>query len=260
MIPARYPAADWEPVSYTGNASLMSNGSLGWIEHIVVGNGDPHDLFEHAPAGNRRFSHMWFAKNGRVAQYQDLRHDSWAQVGGNDSYWSCETEGNPSEPLTEAQLDALAAWHVWSGTVDAIATVPGQRGIGTHAMGGAAWGGHECPGAIRAAQRPEILRRAAALRQGDPVTQDEIDRIAVAVLKRMAGWQPPTGEDPLPNWQTVVSRTYTNSEKILSAVSKPTVDVAVLAAALEKLLPAGARVNPRALARAVADELHRAAP
>lgn len=164
-----YPIAIWEPVSYIGDASLMSAGSLGWVEHVVIGNGDVHDLFEHAPPGNRRFSHLWFAKDGRVRQYQDLAHDSWAQVGGNDSYWSCETEGFPSEPLTDAQLDALARWHVWSGTADAIATIPGQRGIGTHEMGGAAWGGHACPGPIRAGQRAEILRRAAALRQGGTV-------------------------------------------------------------------------------------------
>lgn len=196
---AYYPGAIWEPVSYIGQASLMSAGSLGWVEHVVVGNGDPHDLFEHAPAGNRRFSHLWVAKSGQVRQFQDLRHDSWAQVAGNDSYWSVETEGFPGEPLTDAQLDALARWHIWSGTADAIATTPGQPGIGTHEMGGAAWGGHACPGPIRAAQRTEILRRAAALRTGgDMPTPADIAR-AVAI-------QPMNGS---PNsLQEEVDRTY----------------------------------------------------
>jgi len=179
-----YPGAAWEPVSYIGDASLMSAGSLGWVEHVVVGNGDPHDLFEHAPPGNRRFSHLWFAKSGVVKQYQRLSHDSWAQVAGNDSYWSCETEGDPSEPLTEQQLDALARWHVWSGTADAIATAPGQRGIGTHQMGGAAWGGHACPGPIRAGQRAEILRRAAIIR-GGPVATPTVD-LSPAALRSVA--------------------------------------------------------------------------
>lgn len=199
MTPLLYPAATWEPVSYIGQASLMSAGSLGWVEHVVVGNGDVHDLFEHAPAGNRRFSHLWFGKNGAVKQYQDLQHDSWAQVAGNDSYWSCETEGFPTEPLTDQQLDALARWHVWSGTADAIATIPGQRGIGTHEMGGAAWGGHACPGPIRAGQRAEILRRAAALRQGGTVSSPADIAHAVAV-------QPMNGS---PNsLQEEIDRTY----------------------------------------------------
>ena len=192
-----YPAATYEPVDYAADAAPMGT-VLGWIEHVVVGDGDPWGTFEHAPSGSRRFSHLWFPKHGhRVEQYQLLSLDSWAQVGGNASYWSCETEGTPDEPLTDEQLDDLAAWHVWSGTADAIASLPGQRGIGTHSMGGAAWGGHACPGPIRAGQRAEILRRAAALRQGatmprlDPA---DVELVADAVLAKLLAYAPPTGD------------------------------------------------------------------
>lgn len=235
-IPGRYPAAAWEPVSYIDEASLMSNGSLGWVEHVVVGDGDPHGGFEHAPPGNRRFSHLWFAKDGRVRQYQDLRHDSWAQADGNDTYWSCETEGDPSEPLTDTQLDALAAWHVWSGTADAIATVPGQRGVGTHQMGGAAWGGHACPGPLRAAQRPEIIRRAQILRGGVdmPLTDAEITRIADVIETR---YQVHVGK-------VLETRDQALGDLIAAVAALP----AAVAEAVAARLPAGATVDVTALA------------
>ena len=178
MTAVRYPPASWEPVDYAGQAGPLST-PIGWVEHVVVGDGDPWSVFKNAQSPNRRFSHLWFAKDGRIKQYQDLTRDSWAQAAGNETYWACETEGYPGQPLTDAQLDALAAWHVWSGTPDALAEAPGQRGIGTHQMGGLAWGGHACPGTIRAAQRPDIIRRAQALRGGDmPLTDAEWKRLS----------------------------------------------------------------------------------
>jgi hypothetical protein len=48
------------------------------------------------------------------------------------------------------------------------------KGYGTHVTGGAAWGGHTCPGpGPRAGQRYEIISRAKALRAGQaPWTSD----------------------------------------------------------------------------------------
>ena len=190
--PELYSEATYEPVDYAGDAAPMGT-VLGWILHVVVGLGDPWLTFENAVAPDRRFSHLWFARDGHVEQYQRLSEDSWAQVAGNGSYWSAETEGMPTEPLTDAQLDALAAWHVWSGTVDQLAQAPGQRGIGTHQMGGAAWGGHACPGAIRAGQRPEILRRAVLLRQGGAVPVDLTPAAEMAVANQVLAGRPDGG-------------------------------------------------------------------
>lgn len=138
---------------------------LGWILHVVAGNNDPYEVFRTAQRPDRRFSNWWVSKSGRVVQYVPAWAVSWAMGEGNPRYWSVETEGFPSERLTGAQLDALAALHVWLQVQDAVAVRPGDRGIGTHGMGGAAWGNHPgCPGPIRAGQRAEILRRAVALR------------------------------------------------------------------------------------------------
>jgi hypothetical protein len=178
MVSSRYPPAKWRPVSYIGEAGSLPF-PCGWVLHVVVGNGSPFGTFQGAKSPNRRYSHLWVAKDGRVEQYQRLDRMSWAQASGNSSWWSVETEGFVDEPLTDAQIRALAVWHVWCGAKDAVADSTSARGIGTHSMGGAAWGGHECPGALRAAQRQQIIDRARALRSGrgdDMELTDHVDR------------------------------------------------------------------------------------
>jgi hypothetical protein len=167
-------------VSYIDEAGPLHRQPFGWILHVVVGDGSPFGTFQGARSPNRRFSHLWVGKDGLIEQYQRLDRASWAQAGGNSTWWSVETAGDPDQALTGPQIDALAAWHVWCGAQDAIADSPGARGIGTHAMGGGGWGGHECPGKIRAGQRREILARARELRTG--IKGDDVnltDRIDV---------------------------------------------------------------------------------
>ncbi len=169
MTESLLPGAVWRPVSYRAEAGAFSTAPIGWILHVVVGNGSPWGTFEHAPAGSRKFSHGWVAKDGRGEQYAELTGKSWAQGAGNPLYWAFETEGYPTEPLTDAQIETLARWHNTLGAADALAEAPGQRGIGTHYMGGSAWGGHTCPdpspgAGPRSHQRGAIVARAQALR------------------------------------------------------------------------------------------------
>lgn len=191
MVADLYPAASYEPVDYASQASPLID-PLGWVEHVVVGYGDPYWTFENAVSPNRRFSHLWVGRDGTVRQYQRLSEDSWAQGAGNGwtpgtGYWAVETEGYPTEPLTDAQIEALAQWHVWCGAADYVAATPGDRGIGTHQMGGAAWGGHQCPGPIRAGQRSAIIARAQQIRGGDVVTPADIKAIAAEVVQELTG-------------------------------------------------------------------------
>lgn len=172
MSPAgpRLPGATWRPVSYANaSGTFTAPNPLGWILHVVVGNGSPWGTFEHAPAGSRRFSTGWVAKDGAGEQYTELTSKPWAQAAGNGQYWAFETEGYPTEPLTAAQIDTLARWHNHLGAPDHIADTPGQPGIGVHYMGGQLWGGHPCPDPApgagpRSHQRQAILDRAKALR------------------------------------------------------------------------------------------------
>lgn len=154
--------AHYHPVTYYADAGKFARMPLGWILHVTVGNGNPHDMFQNAPKGSRKFSHGWVAKDGTFERYGALNTESWAQVDGNSDYWSFETEGFPSEKLTDAQIRTLARIHhvlkLASGRdLDHVINRPGQVGIGTHSMGGPAWGGHACPGDIRAAQRADII-------------------------------------------------------------------------------------------------------
>ena len=164
----RIPFATWRPVSYAPAAGPFTATPLGWVLHVVVGNGSPFGTFQNAQSPNRRFSHLWVAKTGAVEQFADTATKSWAQSAGNGLYWSVETEGFPSEPLTDAQVESLARIHNLLGAADVVVDQVGGRGIGTHVMGGAAWGNHSCPGpGPRAGQRPQIIARARALRGGN---------------------------------------------------------------------------------------------
>lgn len=152
-------------VQYLTDVPMFSTLPLGWVLHVVEGNGSPYDMFNRNVVGERKFSTGWVGKNGRVELYGSLFRESWAQVAGNTSYWSFETEGFTTEPLTNPQLWALARIHaalqIAAGQdYNHLANHPGEHGIGTHSMGGAAWGGHACPGTIRAAQRQLIIDRS----------------------------------------------------------------------------------------------------
>jgi len=159
------PGAKWCPVTYRAEAGKFTGGNpIGYIPHVQQGNGSLFGYFNRLTSPNRKFSTAWIAKDGHSEQYTELTSKPWSQAAGNATYWAFECEGYVGEPLTAPQINTLAIWHNFLGVADIIALAPGQHGIGTHVMGGLAWGGHSCPGPIRAAQRPAIIARAKALR------------------------------------------------------------------------------------------------
>jgi hypothetical protein len=155
------PFAEQHPV---GNHSGPLAQNIGLVLHVQAGGGSLRDYFNNP--GVEASSHFWAAKDGRLEQYVDTALEAWAQEDGNASYCSVETEGQPTEALTDAQVAALARLYAWGHQVHGwpfvLADVPGQAGFAWHGMGGAAWGGHTgCPGDLRKAQRPDILSRAS---------------------------------------------------------------------------------------------------
>ena len=159
------PGAIARPIPYRAEAGTFTQKPVGWILHVVVGNGSPFDTFANAQPPQRRFSHFWVAKDGRIEQYTELSRKCWAQGVGNGQYWAAETEGMPGEPLTLPQIASLAKIHTYLGAPHLLAEAPGQAGIGTHYMGGVAWGGHTCPDPAsgagpRSHQRGAILTAA----------------------------------------------------------------------------------------------------
>jgi len=164
------PGAVWRPISYRQDAGKFAPGQpLGYIPHVPVCNGSLFHFFNGLVSPNRKFSTAWVAKDGSSEQYTELINKPWAQATGNPYYHAFEVEGYPNEPYTAAQINTLAVWHNFLGTPDTLANTPMVSGIGTHYMGGAAWGGHTCPDPVagagpRSKQRAAIIERAITLR------------------------------------------------------------------------------------------------
>jgi N-acetylmuramoyl-L-alanine amidase len=115
-------------------------------------------------------------EDGTAHQYLPVGHGyvAWAQAAGNPGWYSCECEDKlrSGTPMTDIQLTVFAQIYSALAERDGFGyaitddTVNG-RGLITHGDGGNAWGGHpDCPGQVRKAQRPEILARARAVRDG----------------------------------------------------------------------------------------------
>lgn len=183
---SRYPGAVWLPV--TGHdGGPMAHPPLGLVLHVAEGNGSLRGYFQRSVHPNRKSATWWCGKDGRLEQYLDSTVEPWSQGDGNATYASVETEGYATEPLTDAQIVTLAHLYAWGAQVhgwpfEAVDT-PGQRGLILHSDGGAAWGGHSCPGPIRAAQRADILDLTPAPQPTPPVEDD--DMIVI--------WSPPKG-------------------------------------------------------------------
>lgn len=161
---------------------------LGVILHVndaEDGTGD--DFYEAAGTPTNPDSvvpNFQVYKDGTVHQYLPFDWQPWAQENGNANYAAIETAGLPTEPLTSQQITAIAtiltAYKTQMGMSLTLANAPGQKGLGTHEMGGAAWGGHPCPGDIRTAQRQQILTLAS---QGVPVPFDAAEQQYLAQMK-----------------------------------------------------------------------------
>jgi hypothetical protein len=154
----------------------VPHGVQGVVMHTMVGNlPGTTNVFNNA--GYQASAHFGIDQNGHIHQYGPVNGwVAWAEEAGNENWYSIEhaDNGNPNNPLTDAQVTASAQ------VVEALsahasfplreANQTGERGYGVHYMGGAAWGGHTCPDLpprhVRSNQRPEILRRAEAIRQG----------------------------------------------------------------------------------------------
>lgn len=150
------PFARWNPIpSHSGPMSKQ----LGVCLHVTTNHADPHDFF--ANTRNQASSHFWISDTGDLEQMIDTQYASWAQAAGNFLYTSVEVSGTVDVPMNAAQLAMFAKLYKWGMTVHGwtpqLANIPGQRGLIYHAAGGAAWGGHPCPGPIRIAQRQDIL-------------------------------------------------------------------------------------------------------
>lgn len=120
------------------------------------------------------------ARDGSCHQYVPVGKGlmAWSQKAGNGAWRGIEDEDqtHPSVPLTPAQITTFAqiteACSAFDGFPLKIADDVNGQGLILHSDGGQAWGGHlQCPGNVRAAQRPQIVALAMSIRQGGTVSQ-----------------------------------------------------------------------------------------
>lgn len=166
---------------------VVPSGVQGVIFHTMVGNLPGTDA-EFDNAAMQLSAHFGVGQDGTCIQWVDIRGgEAWAEAAGNEYWYSVEMadNGNPNNPYTNAQLDRAAQLaellsrpSVGNFPLQVTDSVSGE-GLGTHNMGGAAWGGHSCPDMppehVRSEQRGEIIRRAELLRTGDTAVRHVAD-------------------------------------------------------------------------------------
>lgn len=164
----RMPGAQWRPIS--GNHTDGGNNPRLVIIHTIVGSLSGADSWFRNSA-SRVSAHFGVGKNGTIYQWVDTDDKAWANVGANSYSISIENEGQTSEALTPAQVEANAKIYAYANRVHGVpfsyAKSSTGSGLGYHSQF-PAWslGGTACPGSKRVAQLPAIMKRAAELAGG----------------------------------------------------------------------------------------------
>lgn len=163
---ARMPGAEWRPIPINHTEGGQSS-VRGVVVHIMDGTFEGTDNWFRNPKA-KASSHFGTSRTGKLRQWVDTADRAWAQAGGNPTWLSVENEGRGGDTLTDAQLDANAKVLAWAhdkyGVPLQVTHDPNGKGLGYHAMGGSAWGGHtSCPGSKIVAQLAEIVARAKKL-------------------------------------------------------------------------------------------------
>lgn len=155
------------------NGSWGSKAIQGVIMHTMVGN-LPGTITVFNDPSYQASTHFGIDQQGHIHQFGPIGKGwiAWAEVAGNATWYSIEhaDNANTENPLTEAQIVASAqlveALSAFAGFPLQVTNSTDGRGYGTHVMGGAAWGGHTCPGpGPRAGQRHAIIELARVIRR-----------------------------------------------------------------------------------------------
>jgi hypothetical protein len=163
------PFATWLPVpSHSGPMSEH----LGLVIHVQEGMNSLAGFF--ANTANQVSSTFWVSRAGSIEQYVDTDDAAWTQMAGNFAYCAIEVEGYATAAMTDPQVTACARLFAWFAKLYGIPVQTcdhGGRGLTTHAHYPSgepdpSWGGHPCPGALRAPQLPAIVARASVLVTG----------------------------------------------------------------------------------------------
>jgi hypothetical protein len=158
------------------NGKYETAGMMGVLMHTMVGNLPGTTAVFNDPKAQAS-AHFGIAQDGEIWQYGPIGKGwaAWHAAAANRTWYGIEhaDDGNPRNPLTDAQITASAQLAEllsrFAGFPLQVSDSPSVRGYGTHVMGGVAWSpdGHTCPGpGPRAGQRAVIIALAMAIRTG----------------------------------------------------------------------------------------------
>lgn len=159
------------------NGSYGSGAMMGVLMHTEDGSEGGTVSWFNNPAAQAS-AHFAIGLDGAIHQFGPVGKgwEAWHAAEANGAWYGIEHEDdqNPGTPLTAAQVTASAqlaeCLSAFAGFPLQVSNSPSVKGYGIHSMGGQAWGGHfECPGNVRAAQRPAIIALAVQIRKGTPL-------------------------------------------------------------------------------------------
>lgn len=259
-----YPPAEFRPVRNT--SGFMTEPTRGLIPHVQVGRNSLFGWFDN-PA-SQVSSHLWLPEDGEFEQYVPFNRRAWAQGAGNPFWISVECAGFDTEDYSPLQVQRLAEFYAWGmrefGWAPQVTDSPDGYGLGTHRMGGKAWGLHSCPGPLRAGRRGDILRQALAinavqqLREDPdmPLTPADCEAVADTVLARLWEQMGERPQDAAADWHqpfqahagAVLRRTYETSGDAIARLDR-------IERGLHAAAPAAAQVMAAAAPPLTLDEL-----
>lgn len=199
----RFDWALWRPlkVNFTARPRRRTDGI---ILHVAVSEAASlHGWFSDPKA--YASSHLYVRRDGKVEQYIDLDHISWASKDGDARCISVETQGGALGEWTDAQLKSLArivretSKH-YGYPLRVMGSSRGERGVGYHLLGvpatkaqkeagvsqtgGELWSGavgKVCPGPDRVKQMGKVVALAGGREGEDELTPEQAKQLSTLV-------------------------------------------------------------------------------
>ena len=161
---SRVPGSEWQPVAYQGLHARVPRGAM--LLHTNGGGAELRGWWGQIAARGQRIGAQYQVFNsGRIVCYVDPSLVVYHAYGASEWAIGVETEddGNPGTPWTAAQINSMALIGRYHHVPPRMLVGPGPGdGVGYHQQH-TEWNqsGHGCPGSVRVAQIPQVLRRIA---------------------------------------------------------------------------------------------------